>query len=709
MSDVHDEVYPRLLTRALRDPEIVAALAEPGAPSADELRRAAGEHRAFVLAQARAAEEEWRRAEADLRATRRRRRLKRLAAWVSWCVAVVLVLASFVATAWADRLQAAYGEHRAVEVGEVLEYVLYALLGLAVIVAAVAFVVWWGYLVMAEAPSDGSPDEIRRLKVTVTTTAVVAFLLSAFWLGEGASDIAWQFTTGHVPGDDDRYAWEWLVVLGTLAVYGAACTTALEELQQLDRDDEVTRLATVWQETLRESLLGFLRGEISGKVTRPHAVSLSIGAAPGLSNVRSPDVHVRTAAEAALLSITDAMAGGSVALAGPRGVGKTELLKELCNPARKNWLSVEVMAPVAYDRREFMLHLLEVLCRRVRASGLKTAALAERELRRVRSVQTRSNESNANLGWSGFGVSMKRGTSLAHQPMTYPEIVNALRTLLRRVAAELHDAPERRRLVVGVDELDRIAPATAARDFLNELKAVFDVPHCLFVLSVSDEALREADLAPLGRRDAFDSAIDEVVRVDPLDYETSVRLLDTRVVGLPAPFSALFHCLSGGSPRDLLRMARAAIARVTPERPCPLSEVTAALVGRELERVANSAVPGGHGEELLQLFHAPLVAAHGGLGELAANITRQAALTPGGDKLGATLANRAHHLDTISGIFTDDLTEAAVTAAADPDFPGSFAALARAQREIGRTDVLARSSLQRIRAAWGLAALPETG
>ncbi|MBN6051878.1 hypothetical protein JYK22_08015, partial [Nonomuraea sp. RK-328] len=709
MSDVHDEVYRRLLTRALRDPEIVSALAEPGAPSADELRRAADDHRGFVLAQARAAEEEWRRAEADLRARRRRRRLKRLSAWAVWGVAAVLMLASLVANTWAARLGEAYGQHHAVTIAEVLEYTLYTLLGMAVVVTGLACLVWFGYVVVVEEPSGGSPNEDRRLRVTATTTVVVVFLLSAISLGEGASDVVWQLNTGRVPEPEDHYVWEWLIILGTLAVYGAAGATALEELRQLDQDDEVVRLSNVWQEALHESLLGFLRGEISGKVTRPYATSLAIGAAPGLSNVRSPDVHVRTAAEAALLSIADAMAGGSVALAGPRGVGKTELLKELCNPTRKEWLSVEVMAPVAYDRREFMLHLLEVLCRRVKGSGLKTAALAERELRRVRSVQTRSNESNANLGWGGFGVSMKRGTSLAHQPMTYPEIVNALRTLLRRVAAELHDAPVRRRLLVGIDELDRIAPAAAARDFLNELKAVFDVPHCLFVLSVSDEALRAADLAPLGRRDAFDSAIDEVVRVDPLDHETSVRLLDTRVVGLPAPFSALFYCLSGGSPRDLLRMARAAIARVTPERPCPLSEVTAALIERELERVANSAVAGGQGEELLQLFHAPLVAAHGGLGELAPNITRQAALTPGGDKLGATLANRAHYLDTVGGIFTDKLDEAAVTAAADPDFPGSFAALARAQREIGRTDVLARSSLQRIRAAWGLPTLPETG
>jgi hypothetical protein len=119
--------------------------------------------------------------------------------------------------------------------------------------------------------------------------------------------------------------------------------------------------------------------------------------------------------------------------------------------------------------------------------------------------------------------------------------------------------------VIGIDELDRIEPIQRARDFLNELKVVFDMPDCLFVLSISDEAPREADLAQPGRRDSFDSAIDEVVLVEPLSYQNAVRLLGTRAIGLPEPFIALFHCLSGGMPRDLLRTARAAASQVASE------------------------------------------------------------------------------------------------------------------------------------------------
>ena len=57
-------------------------------------------------------------------------------------------------------------------------------------------------------------------------------------------------------------------------------------------------------------------------------------------------------------------------------------------------------------------------------------------------------------------------------------------------------------------------------------------------------------------RDVFDSTFDDVVYVPYLDYEGSRALLARRIIGLPLPFVALLHCLSGGLPRDLIRAAR---------------------------------------------------------------------------------------------------------------------------------------------------------
>ncbi|WP_344836915.1 P-loop NTPase fold protein [Nonomuraea dietziae] len=705
-------MFAELLTRALDDPEITTALAANGAPAAKELREAAAEQRDRILGQARAAEEEYVRAVARQREDDRGRRLVGRLTAIGTASSIVVTLASAAITGWSTELEAAFAERRPVSPVTVAGTALGMLVGIAAIAAIAAFVTWWASALLSEGVRAGDPAaEDRRLTRTLLVPAGVAAVLTAAMLGVSAEHVVWQFTHGRPPGADEATTWGVWVTLGALAIFGGTFLGWSSEMLPGMREGEGERLdglLTAWHEALYESTLGFVRGEISIRTARRYATTLTIGRDTGLRKSRGLDFHVDTEADVRLLVTSQAMDGGSIALAGPRGAGKSEVLARFCRPDDPaTVLSVEVTAPVAYDRREFMLLLLETLCERVIEAGLTSAEEARRLLGRIRYQHTRAREANVGVGWGGWGLSAKHGTSLARQPMTYPEIVRRLKDFLTTVANEVNRADQGRRLVIGVDELDRIAPSTAARDFLNELKVVFDVPHCLFVLSVSDEALRDAELTPLDRRDAFDSAIDEVVRVSPLDYRTALRLLDNRAVGMPAPFAALFYCLSGAIPRDLLRTARAATALVTPERPRSLTEVTAALVRRELARTAGSAPATGDApQELLQFFHADLVAAHGGLSRLAGHLATQSAATPGAGRLGATLVNRACFLDTVEQIFVDGLDQESITRAAEPGFPGSFAALARAQRETGVADVLARSSLEQIRRAWGLPAVP---
>ncbi len=735
-----EKVFAEVLAQVLDEPELTASMNDVDAPSVGELREAAMDERTSILGQVRNAEEEYRRAtsaeEEHRRATAQERartgtrRLTWLLYRIAWGAALLVTLALGVVGGWNIELTAAITERRPLSVGYVALNGVGLLLAIAFIGALAALATRWLFWLLSPAVRAGTPPaEERQATVTVTVTAGTVAVTAASNLAFSVQELVWQLVHQRLQGPDESYGWGMWVFLGAMAVYAAALLPlrkerfrAFVELTSEYTGSSVGRgqaswLENAWREALHESLLGFMRARISTRIStqfaRRYATTLDIGTAPGLRRIRALDYHVPTSAENRLIMISDGMDGGSIALSGPRGVGKTELLRTFCaegdgaarGAAAK--LSVEVTAPVVYDRREFMLHLFAKLCVRVMNAGLKASNEASRNLRQIRYLQTRSAEATANAGWGGWGLSVRRGTGHARQPLTYPEIVQALTDFLDVVAKELDGARPARRLVIGIDELDRIVPATDARDFLNELKAVFDVPHCLFVLSVSDEALREADLAPAGRRDAFDSAIDEVVRVEPLDHPTAVKLLDTRVIGLPAPFAALFYCLSGGIPRDLLRTARAAVALVTPDRPRPLAEVTAALIDRELARIAGGAGTGAEAsEELLRFFQADLVHAHGGLGELGDRVTRHAAVTADGAKLGTALANRAYHMDTLSRIFSADLSRELVVKASDPRFPGSFSALARAQREIGTTGTLTRSTLQQIRQAWALPPLP---
>ncbi|MEV0389479.1 hypothetical protein [Nonomuraea sp. NPDC050643] len=180
-----------------------------------------------------------------------------------------------------------------------------------------------------------------------------------------------------------------------------------------------------------------------------------------------------------------------------------------------------------------------------------------------------------------------------------------------------------------------------------------------------------------------------MVRVEPLGQEDAGRLLASRVIGLPAAFTGLFNALAGGIPRDLLRIARAAI--LFAERPYAeeLPATARRLVARELARIAGSGdgrIPPG----VLGLLQEEPRIEYGRLRELGEQVTD------------LTIANRLFFLDTVLGVFSPGLDAPRIQEALREH---SFTTLARAGSRIGSADHQARDALCRIRRRWGLRAL----
>ncbi len=115
--------------------------------------------------------------------------------------------------------------------------------------------------------------------------------------------------------------------------------------------------------------------------------------------------------------------------------------------------------------------------------------------------------------------------------------------------------------MIGIDELDKLAPEAAVR-FMNDIKAIFEahVPGCYFLVSVSEEALAGFAQRGLPTRDVFDTAFDEMLRLEPLSYDATVAMLAKRVIDLPRGVAVLCHALAGGLPRDVIRVVRATVA-----------------------------------------------------------------------------------------------------------------------------------------------------
>ncbi|MEU3273535.1 hypothetical protein ABZ639_22075 [Saccharomonospora sp. NPDC006951] len=183
------------------------------------------------------------------------------------------------------------------------------------------------------------------------------------------------------------------------------------------------------------------------------------------------------------------------------------------------------------------------------------AALATEQLRRIRFLQTSTS------GWSGkvdgprsFGLTVTRSVAHAEQPLTQPEVVDQLRGFLQHAATTLIRAGTVNGIVIAIDELDKFAEPTQAHEFVNEIKTVFGVDNCAFLVSVSDDALASFELRGIPVRDALDSAFTAMITVDPFTLAEAEDWLDHRLVGLPSPYACLCYVLSAGVPRELERV-----------------------------------------------------------------------------------------------------------------------------------------------------------
>jgi hypothetical protein len=216
--------------------------------------------------------------------------------------------------------------------------------------------------------------------------------------------------------------------------------------------------------------------------------------------------------------------------------------------------------------------------------------LAERGLERMQFLQTVSTEASAGVKRGFLDLGAKRARQLAENPITLPELVDSYRGYAEEVATWLYSSPDpasglfekiapsnlfgsirsgrySRRLMICIDEVDRIATAEAAESFINDIKAIFGVKHCVYLVTVSEEALAGFEQRLIRVRPALDSAFDEVLRLDIFNVGQSVELLRRHVVGFPDIFISLCHCLAGGIPRDLVREARALLDETSEARP----------------------------------------------------------------------------------------------------------------------------------------------
>lgn len=187
-------------------------------------------------------------------------------------------------------------------------------------------------------------------------------------------------------------------------------------------------------------------------------------------------------------------------------------------------------------------------------------------------------------GWSGalklpIGLEWGKSTSVvrAEKPLSLPEIVDRYAEFIGKLSEDYE-------VLIGIDELDKIDDDRKVQRFLNEIKIIFGLEHCFYLLSVSESAMSSFERRGLRIRNVFDSSFDEIIYAEYLNFEQAQKLIRRRVVGMPVPVQALCYCLSGGLPRDLIRACRDAVEQPRlADKTMPLDRLCECMLTADIE------------------------------------------------------------------------------------------------------------------------------
>ncbi|MEU9164559.1 P-loop NTPase fold protein [Streptomyces sp. NPDC048424] len=198
------------------------------------------------------------------------------------------------------------------------------------------------------------------------------------------------------------------------------------------------------------------------------------------------------------------------------------------------------------------------------------------ELYRLQTLQTASSAVTAGAPQ----LLTTHTASLSTLPPNFPELVSDFRDLLTGIAAEQHRLEQR--VVIAIDELDRLGSDTQALAFMNEIKAILGVPHVHYLISVADDVGASFVRRGLPHRGVTDSSLDDIVHVLPCTLEESKKILGRRASGLSEPYKVLTHALAGGIPRDLIRYGLRLDEIKSKTQLIELTDITRQLILEEL-------------------------------------------------------------------------------------------------------------------------------
>jgi hypothetical protein len=122
----------------------------------------------------------------------------------------------------------------------------------------------------------------------------------------------------------------------------------------------------------------------------------------------------------------------------------------------------------------------------------------------------------------------------------------------------LQSGDDRSRLVICIDELDKVINFGDLRDFVRRIKGIFEIPGVFYYLSISEDALSALHLGSAYGKNEIDSSFDHILLLEPLRLNEGAQLAEKYLlhIGYSDLQTRLADCISvisAGVPRDVMR------------------------------------------------------------------------------------------------------------------------------------------------------------
>lgn len=221
----------------------------------------------------------------------------------------------------------------------------------------------------------------------------------------------------------------------------------------------------------------------------------------------------------------------TVGIQGDWGVGKTSLLN-MVNDRLANRKWGDRVYPVIYfntwqyaqlDQEDHLtVAMLNDIVQRIKDLQSAPASAKEKAGEILNTVGNMAASIGNQVVKSQVGVDVEKGIQEAQDEESTPAFLEIMHMMVEYkqqfrelVEAFMEEKHEDSRLVIMIDDLDRIRPARAL-DLLSSVKNFLDVPHCVFVLAVDYSVIQRGVEEKLGaseRKRHGKSYFDKIIQV----------------------------------------------------------------------------------------------------------------------------------------------------------------------------------------------------